>query len=181
MFEFVAVRSSSIPIIPSWRAGRRKPSDSSFSSVLLSSRRREIWCHSLFEFVRLRSFPVIHRILAIISPRFSGCSSLIEFDAVRSNPQLCEWFPDSAPRPKVNCDSLPFVTFLTFCSKIFSSVLLSPSRHKIWCHSLIKFVRLRPFPVIHRVLAIMSPVFFGCSSLSQFDRVRKKLLPEPRP
>ena len=114
-----------------------------FSSVLLSPSRHKIWCHSLIKFVRLRSFPVIHRVLAIISPRFSGCSSLIEFDAVRSNPQLCEWFPDSAPRPKVNCDSLPFVTFLTFCSKIFSSVLLSSRRREIWCRSLFEFDRVR--------------------------------------
>ena len=40
---------------------------------------------------------------------------------------------------------------------------------------MIKFDRLRPFPVIHRLSAIISAVFWGvrvCSSLSDFDAVR---------
>ena len=55
------------------------------------------------------------------------CQSSIKFDRLRSDPQLCERSPDPAQtndRLKVSYDSLPFVTFLTFCSKIFSSVLL---------------------------------------------------------
>ena len=77
------------------------------------------------------------------------------------------------------------MTFLTFCSNIFSLFLVSSRRHEIWCHSLIKFDRLRPFPIIHRLLAIVSSVFWDvrvCSSLSQFDRVRiPSFLPgEPR-
>ena len=40
---------------------------------------------------------------------------------------------------------------------------------------MIKFDRLRPFPVIHSVSAIFSAIFWGvrvCSSLSDFDAVR---------
>ena len=42
------------------------------------------------------------------------------------------------------------------------------SRRGIWCHSSIKFDRLRLFFVIHRVLAIVFP-FFG---VFEFDQVR---------
>ena len=63
---------------------------------------------------------------------------------------------------------LHFVTFVDFCSKNFSSVLQSSRRREIWCHSSIKFDRLRPFLVIHRLLAIISP-FFG---VFEFDQVR---------
>ena len=66
--KFDAVRSSSNPTVAPRRAGRRKPSDSSFSSWLLLSRGREIWCQSSREFERLRPFPIIYRNLAIICP-----------------------------------------------------------------------------------------------------------------
>ena len=56
-------------------------SDSLFSSVPLYSSFREIWCQSSIEFVRLRPFPVNHRVLSIFSSR----SSLFEFIAVRSS------------------------------------------------------------------------------------------------
>ncbi len=78
-------------------------------------------------------------------------------------------------RPVVH-NSLPFASY---CSKIFSSV--PPTRHReIGCQSLIEFVRLRPFLVFHRVLAIVCPVFRRvrvCSSLSQFDRLRSSSNP----
>ena len=50
--------------------------------------------------------------------------------------------PRTNDRRKVSCDSLHFATFLTFCSKIFSSVLLSSRGHKTWCQSSMKFERL---------------------------------------
>ena len=58
------------------------------------------------------------------------------------------------------CDDLPFVNFASFCSKIFSSVLRSSCHREIWCHSLIKFDRLRPFAVKHRLLVIVFPSFW---------------------
>ena len=73
---------------------------------------------------------------------------------------------------------LPFVYFVTLCSKIFSSVLQDSWFRGIWCHSSIKFDRLRPLLVIHRVLAIAFPFSGGVrvrSSSTQFDRLRSSL------
>ena len=69
---------------------------------------------------------------------------------------------------------LNFATFLTFCSKIFSSVLLHSWFQEIWCQSLFEFDRLRPFLVIHRVFVTFfaAPEFVRvCSSLFEFVRV----------
>ena len=57
-----------------------------FSPFSLKPIRHEIWCHSLFEFDRLRPFLVNHRLCGGNRPIFGGvrvCSSLFEFDAVR--------------------------------------------------------------------------------------------------
>ena len=83
--------------------------------------------------------------------------------------------PRTNGRPKVSCNFLHFVTFASFCSKIFSYILLSSRDHEIWCQSSIKFDRLRPFLVIHRVFAVHFPVSRGVrvrSSSIKFDRVR---------
>ena len=70
---------------------------------------------------------------------------------------------------------LNFATFLTFCSKIFSSVLLHSWLQEIWFQSLCEFDRLRPFLVIYRVFVTFfaAPEFVRvCSSLFEFVRVR---------
>ncbi len=64
-------------------------------------------------------------------------------------------------------DFLHFVTFVSFYLK--SSLLLYSWFQEIWRQSSIKFDRLRPFLVIHSVLAIIPP-FFG---VFEFDRVRR--------
>ncbi len=68
--------------------------------------------------------------------------------------------------PKISCDDLHVINF---CSKIFNFHSAEITTPGIWCHSSIKFDRLRPFPTIHGVFAIFVP-FFG---VSQFDRVRR--------
>ena len=83
------------------------PSDSSFSSIALYSSFRENSCQSSFEFVRLRPFPVNHRVLSIFSSR----SSSIKFVAVRSSSN-----PTIAPRRaevRQPSDSSPFYSQLT--------------------------------------------------------------------
>ena len=77
--------------------------------------------------------------------------------------------------------SLRYLRCLLF--KIFSSLLVPPCRRKFWCKSSIKFDRLRPFPIIHGLLAIVSP-FCGVfefdrvrSSSIEFDAVRRSSVP----
>ena len=55
------------------------------------------------------------------------------------------------------------------------SVLPSSAQCQIWCHSLIKFDRVRPFLVIHRLFAAKFLFFQGvrvCSTSFEFDAVR---------
>ncbi len=52
------------------------------------------------------------------------------------------------------------------CSKIFSPVPLKPSPDEIWCHNSIKFDRLRPFLVLHRLFEVFFHLF-------RRDRVRR--------
>ena len=66
-------------------------------------------------------------------------------------------------------DSLHFVTFASFCSKIFSSVPLSSRHREIWCQSLIEFDRLRPFLVFHRLYEAT----FHFSVVKKFARVHQ--------
>ena len=67
------------------------------------------------------------------------------------------------------------MTFVSFCSKLFSYFLPSTGHQEIGCQSLFEFVRLRPFLVFHRVFAIISSHFGGCSSLFEFVRVCSSL------
>jgi len=63
-----------------------------------------------------------------------------------------------------------FFPSITSCPSVqkFSLIPLETGLHKIWCQSLIEFDRLRPFPVIRRLLSICLPR----SSLIEFDAVR---------
>ena len=62
----------------------------------------------------------------------------------------------------------PSFPSLTYVQKSFLPVCDNPPPRKIWCQSSIKFDRLRPFPIIHRLLSI----FPSCSSSIEFDQVR---------
>ena len=99
---------------------------------------------------------------------------------------LCEQSPDPAQTADRRSPLIffPSLTSLPYV-QISSVISLKTCHHKIWCQSSIKFDRLRPFPVIHRFYAIISPFFGGVrvrSSSTQFDRLRKpSFLPgEPR-
>ena len=115
----------------------------------------------MFEFVRLRSFLVIHRVFAIVFVFFGGvrvCSTLSQFDRLRISP----FFPGEP-------GSVSSRTFRSLQS------CYQRGQREIRCHSLFEFDRLRSFLVFHRVFAIVF-VFSGgvrvCSTLSQFDRLR---------
>ncbi len=170
------------------------PSDSSFSSIALYSSFRENSCQSSFEFVRLRPFPVFHWVLCLLFVVFEFvrvCRSSFEFVAVRSS--LSQFvrvrIPPSLPgEPRcVSPRTLPLSTLnsliTTLCrfgppsDSSFSSVPLYSSFREIWCQCLIKFVRLRQFPVFHRVLSIFS----SCSSLFEFVAVRSSSNPTIAP
>ena len=78
-------------------------------------------------------------------------------------------YPCSSVQSVAKTSYLPFVTFVNFCSKLFSSILLSSCPRGICCQSSIKFDRLRPFLVIRRVFVIDFPFFW----VFEFDQVRR--------
>ena len=132
------------------------------------------------KFERLRPYPIIHRRFAVVF----HFSPVKKFTRVRLTSTDFAIVPDSdfIQRP-ISFDLYPrkklakFHLFRRFCGfevgqllfKIFSSILLSSRRRQIRCQSSIKFDRLRPFLVIHRVLTTIFP-FLG---VFEFDRVRR--------
>ena len=93
------------------------------------------------------------------------CSSSFEFDRI---PSCASVVPPPHNRPRFFCDFLPFVPFLTFCSKIFSSVLPASPATKIG-------VTVRSSSIIPRNLQAFGdcfPCFSRCSSSIEFDTVR---------
>ena len=86
------------------------------------------------------------------------------------------WLLWSEAKPRWTLhSSLRSLPYLLFKNLLFHSAAIP--YHKIRCHSLIEFNRLRPFPVIHSLLAIIPCRFVACSSSIKFVTVRSSSNP----
>ncbi len=137
----------------------RRLRDSYFSSIRLTTGHPENGCHSSIKFDRLRPLPVFHRLLTVFlsrpsSPEFTRVHpSSPKFDAVRSssNPIISSW--------RAGLRNLR--------DSSFSTIRLTTCHQENGRQSLIKFDRLRPLPVFHRLLT----AFLSRPSSPEFTRV----------